>query len=158
MTDFGIARSVDTRGMTQTGTVMGTSDYMSPEQASGEGASELSDEYSLGCVLFELLTGRVPFSGDHSVAVALRHVNDPVPSARELRPEVSPRLDSGVRRAMSKDSRDRFPSMDEFVADLKACLGEEHRTEPGQEATLVLSVALLGAYVVAVWAMAGKPS
>ena len=139
VTDFGIARSVDTRGMTQTGTVMGTSDYMSPEQASGEGASELSDEYSLGCVLFELLTGRVPFSGDHSVAVALRHVNDPVPSARELRPEVSPRLDSAVRRAMSKDSRDRFPSMDEFVAELKACLGEDHGEEPGQEATLVLS-------------------
>jgi eukaryotic-like serine/threonine-protein kinase len=139
VTDFGIARSLDTRGVTQTGTVMGTSDYMSPEQANGEAASELSDEYSLACVLFELLTGRVPFPADNAVAAALRQINDPAPSARELRPEVPLRLDAALRRAMAKDPGHRFPSMDEFVAELKACLGQEAAGETGEEATLVLS-------------------
>jgi hypothetical protein len=139
VTDFGIARSLDVRGPTQTGTVMGTSDYMSPEQASGELAGELSDEYSLACLLFELLTGDVPFPAENTVAVALRQIHDPVPSVRELRPDVSRRLDAAVRRAMAKDPLDRFPSMDEFVAELKACLGEGVASKTAEEATLVLS-------------------
>src|SRR5205085_4137206 len=83
--------------------------------------------------------GDVPFPADNSVAVALRQINDPAPSVRELRPEVSPRLDTAVRRAMAKDPRDRFPSMDDFVTELKTCLGEEQADEPGEEATLLLS-------------------
>jgi len=125
VTDFGIARSLDVqRGITQTGTVMGTSDYIAPEQARGAKASVQSDVYSLGAVLYELLTGDVPFRGDNFVAVAMRHINEPVPSVRERRPDVSPRLDAAIRRAMAKDPRDRFPSMDVFAAELRGCLGE----------------------------------
>jgi eukaryotic-like serine/threonine-protein kinase len=123
VTDFGIARSIDVhRGLTQTGTVMGTSDYISPEQARGGAVDACSDIYSLGAVLYELLTGDVPFRGDNFVSVAMRHINEPPPSARERRPELSPRVDAAVRKAMAKEPDDRFPSMDEFAAELRACL------------------------------------
>src|SRR5438045_9193876 len=86
VTDFGIARSVDVDGMTITGTIMGTSNYIAPEQARGQPVDEQTDVYSLGCVLYELLTGEVPYGGDNFVSVAMRHVHDPVPSVREERP------------------------------------------------------------------------
>jgi serine/threonine-protein kinase len=126
VTDFGIARSLDVQGgLTQTGTVMGTSDYIAPEQARGRQVDAQSDVYSLGAVLYELLTGDVPFPGDNFVAVAMRHINEPPPSVRERRPELSPRLDAAVRRAMAKDPEERFGSMDELCAELSACLGPE---------------------------------
>ena len=126
VTDFGIARSLDVHGgLTQTGTVMGTSDYIAPEQARGRRADAQSDIYSLGAVLYELLTGEVPFPGDNFVAVALRHINEPPPSVRERRPELSPRLDAAIRRAMAKDPHERFGSMDEFCTELAACLEPE---------------------------------
>jgi eukaryotic-like serine/threonine-protein kinase len=125
VTDFGIARSLDVGGLTQTGTVMGTSDYIAPEQARGSQVDAQSDIYSLGAVLYELLTGEVPFPGDNFVAVAMRHINEPPPSVRERRPDVSPRLDAVIRRAMAKEPRDRFGSMDELCAELSACLAPE---------------------------------
>jgi hypothetical protein len=125
VTDFGIARSIDVhRGLTQTGTVMGTSDYISPEQARGGPVDACSDIYSLGAVLYELLTGEVPFPGENFVSVAMRHVNEPAPGVRGQRPDVSPRLDAAIRRAMAKDPDDRFPSMDAFGAELRACLSD----------------------------------
>jgi serine/threonine protein kinase len=125
VTDFGIARSHDmAAGLTRTGTVMGTSDYIAPEQARGAHVDELSDVYSLGAVLYELLTGEVPFPGDNFVAVAMRHINEPPPSVRERRSDVSPRLDAAIRRAMAKDPGDRFRSMDELAAELQGCLAE----------------------------------
>ena len=130
MTDFGIARSLDVKGgLTQTGTVMGTSDYIAPEQARGSRVDAQSDIYSLGVVLYELLTGEVPFPGDNFVAVAMRHINEPPPSVRERRPDVSPRLDAAIRRAMAKEPRDRFASMDELCAEL------ERLPRPGDAAT-----------------------
>ena len=125
VTDFGIARSLDVQGgLTQTGTVMGTSDYIAPEQARGSRVDAQSDIYSLGTVLYELLTGEVPFSGDNFVAVAMQHINQPPPSVRERRPELSPCVDAAVRRAMAKEPRDRFRSMDELCSELSACLAE----------------------------------
>jgi hypothetical protein len=126
VTDFGIARSLEVHGgLTQTGTVLGTSDYIAPEQARGARVDAQSDVYSLGAVLYELLTGEVPFPGDNFVAVAMRHINEPAPSVRERRRDVSPRLDALIRRAMAKDPRDRFGSMDELCRELEACLGDE---------------------------------
>jgi serine/threonine-protein kinase len=137
VTDFGIARPLDVQGgLTQTGTVMGTSDYIAPEQARGAKASVHTDVYSLGAVLYELLTGEVPYPGDNFVAVAMRHINQPVPSVLERRPDVSPRVDAAVQRAMAKDPRDRFESMDAFAAELQACLEVPDGSE---EATIVVA-------------------
>jgi eukaryotic-like serine/threonine-protein kinase len=124
VTDFGIARSLDVQGVTQTGTVLGTSDYIAPEQARGQKVDPKTDIYSLGAVLYELLVGEVPFSGDNFVAVAMRHVNEPVPSVLEDRPDCPARLDLAIQQAMAKDPDDRFGSMDEFVDELEACLAE----------------------------------
>ena len=125
VTDFGIARSLEVSGnLTQSGTVMGTSDYIAPEQARGSKVDAQSDVYSLGTVLYELLTGEVPFQGDNFVAVAMQHINQPPPSVRERRPELSPCVDEVVQRAMAKEPRDRFGSMDELCAALNPCLAE----------------------------------
>jgi len=142
VTDFGIARSLDRDvrgGLTQTGTVMGTSDYIAPEQARGSKSSVGTDVYSLGIVLYELLTGELPFRGENFVAVAMQHINQPVPSVREVRPDVSPRLDAAIQRAMAKDLRKRFSSMDEFAAELEACLVEPdaNGAGPGAETLVV---------------------
>ena len=125
VTDFGIARSLDVQhGVTQTGTVLGTSDYIAPEQAQGERVDEQTDVYSLGIVVYELLTGEVPFPGENFVAVAMRHINEPPPSICARRSDVSPRLEAAVQRAMAKDARDRFPTMSDFRRELEACLAE----------------------------------
>jgi serine/threonine-protein kinase len=125
VTDFGIARAIDVEtGMTQTGTVLGSSSYIAPEQASGQPVDAKTDVYSLGVVLYELLTGDVPFPGESFVAVALKHVHEPPPSLLDVRRDVPLRVVAAVNRALEKDPRDRFPTMDAFAAELEACLGE----------------------------------
>jgi hypothetical protein len=125
VTDFGIARSMDVkRGMTTTGTVLGTSDYIAPEQAQGQPVAEYSDVYSLGVVLYEMLTNEVPFAGENFVAVAMRHINDPPPLIRDKRPDVPQRVEAAVHRAMAKDPAERFASMTGFCRELEACLAE----------------------------------
>jgi serine/threonine-protein kinase len=137
VTDFGIARSLDVHGVTQTGTVLGTSDYIAPEQARGHKVDPKTDIYSLGAVLYELLTGEVPFSGDNFVAVAMRHVNEPVPSVLDYRPDCPLRLDLAIQRAMAKDPADRFESMHELIAELESCLAElDGRSDEG--ATMIV--------------------
>ena len=139
VTDFGIARSLDVEhGVTQTGTVLGTSNYIAPEQATGNRVGVHTDIYSLGVVLFELLTGEVPFSGDNFVAVAMRHINEEAPSVRNFRGDVPPRVAAAVERALAKDPRDRFPSMDAFAAELEACLAQLARAE-GDDATQIVT-------------------
>jgi eukaryotic-like serine/threonine-protein kinase len=123
VTDFGIARSLDVEhGVTQTGTVLGTSNYLSPEQASGKATTPSTDVYSLGVVLYELLTAEVPFPGDNFVAVAMKHINEPVPDLLQKRPDVPLRLAAAVDRAMAKDPESRFPTMNEFASELRQCL------------------------------------
>ncbi len=125
VTDFGIARSLDVQhGMTQTGTVLGTSDYIAPEQAQGQRVDEHTDVYSLGVVLYELLTAHVPFPGENFVAVAMRHINEPPPPIRDQRPDVSPRVEAAVQQVMAKRPEDRFPTMTDFCRELEACLAE----------------------------------
>ena len=142
VTDFGIARSLHVdQGVTQTGTVLGTGEYLAPEQASGKPVSPATDVYSLGVVLWELLAGDVPFVGENFVAVALRHVNEPPPSLRERRPDVSARLEAAVDRALAKDPAQRFASMAAFAKELRACLAEAEgapvRVEEDMAMTLV---------------------
>jgi len=123
VTDFGIARSLDVEhGLTETGTVVGTSEYLAPEQASGGAVSAATDVYSLGVVLWEMLTGHVPFGGDNFVAVALRHMNEAAPDIRELRSDVPPRLAAAIDQALQKDPARRFPTMSAFAEELRACL------------------------------------
>jgi len=132
MTDFGIARSLDVqRGLTETGAVLGTSDYIAPEQAQGSRVDEQSDVYSLGVVLYELLTGDVPFPGENFVAVAMQHINEPPPSVRAKRADVPPRVDAAVQRAMAKEPAARFPTMADFGRELEACAsgGTEEGTQ-----------------------------
>ena len=125
VTDFGIARSLDVeRGVTQTGTVLGTSNYLSPEQAEGRQVTPASDIYSLGVVLYELVTGDVPFRGDNLVVVAMKHVTEHPPSLLDQRPEVTPRLARAVERALEKNPADRFASMDAFANELRRCREE----------------------------------
>jgi serine/threonine-protein kinase len=129
VTDFGIARSLDVDGMTITGTIMGTSNYIAPEQARGQPVDAQTDVYSLGCVLYELLAGRPPYEGDNFVTVAMQHVNDPVPSIRDVRPDVPPRLDIAIERAMAKEHDQRYGSMADFAAELEACYAEADGNE-----------------------------
>ncbi len=98
VTDFGIARTSEEEGLTSDGRVIGTTDYVSPEQASGEPVTPCSDIYSLGIVLFELLTGRLPFVGDSQVAVAMKHIQDPLPDPRAFRARDHARPRAGHHR------------------------------------------------------------
>ena len=119
VTDFGIARA-GASDMTETGAIMGTAAYLSPEQAQGHAVGAASDLYSVGIVLYEMLTGRVPFEAESAVTIALKQVSeDPVPP-RALNPEISPELEDVVVRALQKDPAQRFADADEFITALEA--------------------------------------
>jgi serine/threonine protein kinase len=137
VTDFGIARTLDVDGMTQTGTVLGTSNYIAPEQASGQRVDAHSDVYSLGAVLYELLAGEVPFPGESFLAVAMKHMHEPPPNILDVRGDVPLRVAAAVDRALEKDPEQRFPTMDAFAAELEAALAEVDSDEDGG-ATMVI--------------------
>ena len=118
VTDFGIARATGESTLTATGTILGTAQYISPEQASGETPGPPSDVYSLGIVLYEMLTGAVPFTGDSPVSVALRHVRDEVPAPSTIDPTIPPELDELVARATAKQPEDRFADGNALAAAL----------------------------------------
>lgn len=139
VTDFGIARTRDQAGLTQDGRVLGTTDYVSPEQALGHAVTGQSDLYSLGIVLFEMLTGDVPFKGEGQVAVAMKHVREDLPDVQIRRPEVSSALAAVVDRATAKDLGERYPDDRTLIADLEDVLSIEF-ARAGQitgEATVV---------------------
>jgi eukaryotic-like serine/threonine-protein kinase len=112
--DFGIARAAADDTLTQTGLVLGTASYLSPEQAQGMPVDARSDIYSLGCVLYEMLTGRPPFVADTPVSIAYKHVNEEPRPPSEVEPSVPPALDAAVMRALAKDPEDRFPTAAAF--------------------------------------------
>jgi eukaryotic-like serine/threonine-protein kinase len=119
VTDFGIARAVNTEeSLTQTGAVMGTATYFSPEQAEGMGVDARTDIYSLGVVLFEMVTGRPPFLGDTPVAVASKHVRDHPPAPRELMPSIPPTFEAIILKAMDKNPDYRYATSEDLRADL----------------------------------------
>jgi len=141
VTDFGIALGLESNQLTGAGKVIGTTDYVSPEQAQGLDVTGQSDVYSLGIVLYEMLTGRVPFSGDNHVSVAMKHIHEGMPDVRRIRPEVSAVLASLIERATAKDPRARYASMADFVKDLEEVLAYESARSGGAtgEATAILS-------------------
>jgi serine/threonine-protein kinase len=140
VTDFGIARSLELDGLTAAGRVLGTTDYVAPEQAIGEGATQQADIYSLGICLWEMLVGDVPYKGDNQVAVAMQHVRDPLPDVQQLRPEVSSVLASVIDRATRKELKNRYADIEEMVHDLEQSLAIEARRggQMTDEATTVL--------------------
>ncbi|HXB14271.1 MAG TPA: protein kinase [Solirubrobacteraceae bacterium] len=125
ITDFGIARSLAEEGLTMAGRVLGTTDYVSPEQALGQPVTPQSDLYSLGIVLYEMLTGDVPFHGETPVAVAMKHVREEVPDVQARRPQISAATASVVDRALAKDLSERYPDAASMVADLEQVLAIE---------------------------------
>ncbi len=125
VTDFGIARTLDQQGLTADGRVLGTTDYVSPEQALGHPVTGQSDLYSLGVVLFEMLTGDVPFRGENQVAVAMKHVRDELPDLQHRRAGVSSALAAVLDRATAKDLARRHPTARALIADLEDVLAVE---------------------------------
>src|SRR5262245_57005801 len=131
VTDFGIARA-GTSQMTEAGSIIGTAQYLSPEQAKGAPVDQTSDLYSVGVVLYELLTGVVPFSGDTPLEIAMKHLSEVPKPPSELRPEVPHDLDSIVLRALAKDASERYQGAGELDADLARVL-EGMRFGPAPE-------------------------
>ncbi|MDH6502533.1 protein kinase [Streptomyces sp. SAI-149] len=128
--DFGIARDARDVGMTQTSMVIGTAQYLSPEQAMGHAIDARSDLYSVGCLLYELLTLRTPFTGDSPMAVMYQHVQEEPRPPSLYNPEVGPQVDAIVLRALTKDPAYRYQSAQEMLADVEAYLGAQ--TVPDQ--------------------------
>ncbi|MCJ0905510.1 Stk1 family PASTA domain-containing Ser/Thr kinase [Rhodococcus sp. ARC_M6] len=130
--DFGIARAISDASspMTQTAAVIGTAQYLSPEQARGEQVDARSDVYSLGCVLFEVLTGEPPFSGDSPVAVAYQHVREDPPTPSEVNRDIPRELDSIILKAMSKNPANRYQSAGDMRSDLVRVLGGQRPSAP----------------------------
>jgi tRNA A-37 threonylcarbamoyl transferase component Bud32 len=128
VTDFGIAQAAQTATLTRTGMVLGSANYVAPEQAKGGHVGPAADLYSLGCVLFEAVTGETPYLGGNAVAIATQHVSAPVPDPREHRPDLPPEAAALITRALQKQPGARFPSGTAMAAALAAARREEGAT------------------------------
>ncbi len=125
LTDFGLARSHESKDITVTGFFVGTPFYVAPEQVENSRRVDTrADVYSLGCVFFELLTGRVPYDGEHAWDVVMKHLNSPIPSVTALRPDLSPAYDEFFQRALAKRPDERFQSAQDFTAAADALLND----------------------------------
>ena len=134
VTDFGIARAGASE-MTETGSIMGTAHYLSPEQAQGHSVTAASDLYSIGVMLYEMLAGRLPFEGDSAVAIALKHLSEQPTPLSQLRPDVHPALEAVVMAALAKDPAQRWQSADDFAQGLEAARAQIDAADNGGEGT-----------------------
>ena len=129
ITDFGIAMAMNSTQLTQTNSVMGSVHYLPPEQASGKGASLQSDIYSMGILMYELLTGKLPYHGDNAVEIALKHLKEPLPSIREELPTIPQSVENIIIKATAKNPKNRYADAKEMYEDLKTCLNDERLNE-----------------------------
>lgn len=130
ITDFGIAMALNNTQLTQTNSVMGSVHYLPPEQASGKGATVKSDIYSMGIMLFELLTGNLPFKGDNAVEIAFKQIKDDIPSVKEINPSIPQSVENIVLKATAKNPKNRYNSAKEMHDDLLTCLNSDRINEP----------------------------
>lgn len=130
ITDFGIAMALNSTQLTQTNSVMGSVHYLPPEQASGKGATIQSDVYSMGILMYELLTGVLPFRGDNAVEIALKHIKEPFPSVKEKVPNLPQSIENIIMRATAKNVKNRYADAKEMHDDLKTALTDARAGEP----------------------------
>ena len=130
ITDFGIAMAMNATQLTQTNSVMGSVHYLPPEQASGQGSTLQSDIYSMGIVMYELLTGELPFKGDNAVEIALKHLKEPIPDIREKLPNVPDSIYNIIKKATAKNPKNRYNDAREMHEDLLTCLDDTRANEP----------------------------
>ena len=128
--DFGIAMAMNSTELTQTNSVMGSVHYIPPEQANGKGAILQSDIYSMGIVMYELLTGTLPYRGDNAVEIALKHLKEPLPSIRDILPNIPTSVENIILKATAKNPKNRYADAREMHNDLLTCLDEERVHEP----------------------------
>ena len=126
ITDFGIAMALNSNELTQTNSVMGSVHYLPPEQANGSGSTIKSDIYSLGILMYELLTGKLPFKGENAVEIAIKQMKEPIPSIRKKNPEIPQSIENIILRACAKNPKNRYNNVLEMHKDLENCMKEEH--------------------------------
>jgi len=129
ITDFGIAMALNSQDLTQTNSVMGSVHYLAPEQARGGASTIKCDIYSLGILMFELLTGRVPFKGDNAVEIAIKHMKDEIPSVRSYNEEIPQSIENIVLKACAKNPKNRYDSVNEMYDDIIHSLDDEHKND-----------------------------
>jgi hypothetical protein len=136
LTDFGIAKLLESASprLTQTDAIMGTPAYISPEQAQANPVDQRSDIYSLGIILYEMVTGSVPFVAETPLAVLFKHISDPLPPPSQVRPDVPASIEQVILKALAKDPNDRFATAGEFVSAWKRALEESEKLQPATEA------------------------
>ncbi len=129
ITDFGIAMALNSNELTQTNSVMGSVHYLPPEQANGSGSTIKSDIYSLGIMMYELLTGKLPFKGENAVEIAIKQMKEPIPSVCKKNPEIPQSVENIILRACAKNPKNRYNNVNEMAHDLEECMKEEHRND-----------------------------
>ncbi len=156
--DFGIARALDDIGATMTNTwsVVGTAQYLSPEQATGDSADARSDIYSVGCLMYELLVGRPPFIGDTPVSIAFQHVSAPLPAPSDINPDIDPNLDTIIKVALHKNPDDRYQDAGAMLADLRRAVRGEQVTTKIRKTSPRKRLIAIGGVVVALVVIAGS--